>query len=457
MTSTVRFTEEMLGHVTFGESDFARGAEPDARRRRGAQVPPHDRGARTSSASAPTRCAPAGAVGYLAATRSAASCPVERGWFNLFVDTEPGVKHMLYRLWFRDGVGHPLTLTGFKLVERRRGLRRLEGHDDALHARAARPRGGGRRRRRRARGLRRAAHPRARLRQAADDVPGRRARASARSSARWSSSAGSSSASSPRPTCARGGATMSTRKDKRLKAASRGGAQQAVRPHAPARRPRRRRRAHRVRRRGRRASGGSGMLPRSRQEHVRGRAPRQADRGGDDAARGLRGQPHARELAVQHARLVHGRPSASRARSRGRSARRAASARSRTSWSARATSTTSSPAASSRSPRAAWRSAPRATKLDKYLAFPFGVGVALVLDESALLLELDDVYWTEEGVLSVQIVVRRDRDAVRAGLPDPDAAPQRGPGLRDRLGAGRQGVGRPAGPPRGLGVPGIGL
>jgi cholesterol oxidase len=41
---------------------------------------------------------------------------VERGWFNLFVDVEPGVKHMLYRLWFRDGVGHPLTLTGFKLV-----------------------------------------------------------------------------------------------------------------------------------------------------------------------------------------------------------------------------------------------------------------------------------------------------------------------------------------------------
>ena len=41
--------------------------------------------------------------------------------------------------------------------------------------------------------------------------------------------------------------------------------------------------------------------------------------------------------------------------------------------------------------------------VDKYLAFPFGVGVALVLDETALLLELDDVYWTEEGVLSVQI------------------------------------------------------
>ena len=45
----------------------------------------------------------------------------------------------------------------------------------------------------------------------------------------------------------------------------------------------------------------------------------------------------------------------------------------------------------------------KGSELDRYLAVPFGVGVALVLDESALLLELDDVYWTEEGVLSVQI------------------------------------------------------
>ena len=29
MTSSVRFTEEMLGHVTFGETAFARGAQPD--------------------------------------------------------------------------------------------------------------------------------------------------------------------------------------------------------------------------------------------------------------------------------------------------------------------------------------------------------------------------------------------------------------------------------------------
>lgn len=37
------------------------------------------------------------------------------------------------------------------------------------------------------------------------------------------------------------------------------------------------------------------------------------------------------------------------------------------------------------------------------LAVPFGAGVGLTLDEAALLLDLRDVYWSEEGVLSLQI------------------------------------------------------
>jgi hypothetical protein len=40
---------------------------------------------------------------------------------------------------------------------------------------------------------------------------------------------------------------------------------------------------------------------------------------------------------------------------------------------------------------------------NRWLAIPFGIGGALVLDEAALLLELDDVYWSDEGKLSVQI------------------------------------------------------
>lgn len=43
--------------------------------------------------------------------------------------------------------------------------------------------------------------------------------------------------------------------------------------------------------------------------------------------------------------------------------------------------------------------------LDPWLAVPFGTGLALTLDESALLLEFDDVYWTEQGVVSVQITL----------------------------------------------------
>ena len=116
MTTTVRFTEEMLGHVTFGETDFARGANAS---REGAaalkfhltiEVEDMERFAHD-----PLR--PAVATGYVQCDALGGRLPVQQGWFNLFVDVAPGVKHMLYRLWFADGVGHPLTLTGFKLVK----------------------------------------------------------------------------------------------------------------------------------------------------------------------------------------------------------------------------------------------------------------------------------------------------------------------------------------------------
>jgi len=47
----------------------------------------------------------------------------------------------------------------------------------------------------------------------------------------------------------------------------------------------------------------------------------------------------------------------------------------------------------------------RDVRFEPALAVPFGVGMGLTLDESALLLELDDVYWTHEGLLSVQITL----------------------------------------------------
>lgn len=44
-------------------------------------------------------------------------------------------------------------------------------------------------------------------------------------------------------------------------------------------------------------------------------------------------------------------------------------------------------------------------RLETALALPFGVGVGLTFDEAALLLDLRDVYWTREGILSVQLTL----------------------------------------------------
>jgi len=120
MTS-VRFTEEMLGHVTFGESDFARGAQTG---RDGSEFLKFHLTIEVADMERfshdPMR--QAGAIGYLQCDALGGRLPVEKGVFNLFVDSGPGVKRMLYRLWFRDGAGHPLTMTGYKLVENDAGF-----------------------------------------------------------------------------------------------------------------------------------------------------------------------------------------------------------------------------------------------------------------------------------------------------------------------------------------------
>jgi hypothetical protein len=42
-------------------------------------------------------------------------------------------------------------------------------------------------------------------------------------------------------------------------------------------------------------------------------------------------------------------------------------------------------------------------ELEQSLAIPMGIGIGLTFDEAALLLDLRDVYWTREGLLSVQL------------------------------------------------------
>lgn len=45
----------------------------------------------------------------------------------------------------------------------------------------------------------------------------------------------------------------------------------------------------------------------------------------------------------------------------------------------------------------------RSERVESSLAIPFGVGMGLTMDEAALLLDLRDVYWTRQGLLSVQV------------------------------------------------------
>jgi hypothetical protein len=45
----------------------------------------------------------------------------------------------------------------------------------------------------------------------------------------------------------------------------------------------------------------------------------------------------------------------------------------------------------------------RNERVESALAIPFGVGMGLTMDEAALLLDLRDVYWTRQGLLSVQV------------------------------------------------------
>ena len=45
----------------------------------------------------------------------------------------------------------------------------------------------------------------------------------------------------------------------------------------------------------------------------------------------------------------------------------------------------------------------RNDRVESALAIPFGVGMGLTFDEAALLLDLRDVYWTRQGLLSVQV------------------------------------------------------
>jgi cholesterol oxidase len=114
--TSIRFTEEMRGYVSFGEEDYGRGAreghESNTRLMFHLTIEIEDL---DRFAADDRREARAG--GWVRCEALGGRLSVEGGAFNLFVDDHDSARQrMLYRLFFRDRVGHPLTLAGFKVV-----------------------------------------------------------------------------------------------------------------------------------------------------------------------------------------------------------------------------------------------------------------------------------------------------------------------------------------------------
>jgi hypothetical protein len=115
----LRFSETMAGYVAFGEHDHTIGAHSGRANRTRLtvhlviEVADLDRfwshGRRRAKAAGSVHCEALGS-----------RRPIERGSLDLFSTAGPLDQLMHYQLFFRDAVGHPLTLVGIKV--RRPGL-----------------------------------------------------------------------------------------------------------------------------------------------------------------------------------------------------------------------------------------------------------------------------------------------------------------------------------------------
>jgi cholesterol oxidase len=111
----LQFREKMIGAFSFDQSDYDRGYTAGLRSggdlmfRLTIAVDDVD-----AFIANPTHSADA--QGYLISDVLGWRRPVQAGSFNLFVDEGPRTRHMLYRLYFSDATGRPLTLAGYKDV-----------------------------------------------------------------------------------------------------------------------------------------------------------------------------------------------------------------------------------------------------------------------------------------------------------------------------------------------------
>ena len=133
--TSLRFTEEMKGFVAMGETDFQRGR--DAGKESGTALMFHLTITMDDVARFVEEPAHEGsAAGYVRSDQFGGQRAVDKGVFNLFVDAEqPHRKLMLYRLFFNDDKGEPLTLYGFKDVNDDPGMDSIWKDTSTLYTR----------------------------------------------------------------------------------------------------------------------------------------------------------------------------------------------------------------------------------------------------------------------------------------------------------------------------------
>ncbi len=115
MTCALRFTEKMVGSFMFGQDQYAAGDALGTAE--GISLIFHlTIGTEDVDAFVADPTHAAVAQGYVDCDALGGRMPVQAGLFNLFVDDGTRARRMLYRLYFSDPTGRPLTLAGFKDV-----------------------------------------------------------------------------------------------------------------------------------------------------------------------------------------------------------------------------------------------------------------------------------------------------------------------------------------------------
>ncbi len=115
--TSLEFTEEMKGYVTMGEVDFEKGFRQGKKDGTFCMFHLTIEADDVDAFIADPRHEGT-AKGWVECEALGGRLPVQKGVFNLFVDTDdPNKVNMLYRLFFADSVGNPLTFNGFKDVK----------------------------------------------------------------------------------------------------------------------------------------------------------------------------------------------------------------------------------------------------------------------------------------------------------------------------------------------------